>query len=282
MGRVEASSSLKPYVVTIIAENSGGSDWITFQVEALSEYIVDGVHSTVREVSSGPDVTVVPIEGYCLFRQNRSAIPFCDAEIIVVRNGYRRAISTVARHDGKIRVSFVPFDDEGGTFFVGGQPKGFRNDTVQDSFSRVGLSVIPRDLRIVALTLEQFEESVTVLSLSDKVALGTLSVAITSIPPEIQAISIQLTSTVLAPNSKINATVQVVASLPGIFFVEYIISTNTTAFARGRLSMSFQDPAPKIVANPPSIGLRAARGTRSMAQITLKNIGGAQRVIYKL
>ncbi|KAI2491474.1 Coagulation factor 5/8 C-terminal domain [Fragilaria crotonensis] len=274
-GQVKASVTGKPYNVIIVAENSGGSDSVSFQLEALSEYIIEGVRSTLSEVSSGPEVTLVPIEGYCLFRDNRSAVPFCEAEIVVTKDGFRRAISTVARQDGKIRVSFVPFDEEGGTFYLSGQPKGFRNDTIQDSFSRVGLAVIPRELRIVALTLEQIEESLTVLSLSDKVVLGGLSVSITSpIPPEIQNISIQLNSNVLAPKSNINATVRVVGRLPGTFVIQYKVSSNTTAFASGRLSLGFQAPTPVLVAEPPSIGLRAARGARSMAQIILMNAGG--------
>jgi hypothetical protein len=274
---VKVSATGKPYEVTISAENSGGSDSVTFQLEVLSEYFVDGVKSTIEEVSSGPDGAFVPIEGYCRFRQNRSVVPFCEAEILIVTtNGFRRTISTVARQDGKLRVSFVPFDEEGGTFYLGGQPKGFRNDTIQDSFSRFGLAAIPRDLRIVALTLEQIEESVSILSLSDKVALGDLSVSITtSIPSEIQNISIQLKSIVLPPNSKINVTVKVVSRLPGTFVVGYKITSNTTAFATGRLSMGFQAPTPVLVAEPPSIGLRAARGARSVAQIILKNSGGA-------
>ncbi|KAI2508645.1 hypothetical protein MHU86_5828 [Fragilaria crotonensis] len=275
-GQVQVSATAKPYNVTIFAENSAGSDSVSFQLEVLSDYIIDGVQSTVREVSSGPDVTLVPIEGYCLFRDNRSAVPFCEAEIVVTKDGFRRTISAVARQDGRIRVSFVPFDEEGGTFYLSGQPKGYRNDTIQDSFSRSGLAVIPRDLRIVALTLVQIEESVTVLSLSDMVALGDLSVSITSpIPSEIQNISIELNSKVLAPNSNINAIVKVVARLPGTFVIRYKISTNTTAFASGRLSMGFQAPTPVLVAEPPSIGLRAARGARSMAQIVLTNSGGA-------
>ncbi|KAI2488981.1 hypothetical protein MHU86_25623 [Fragilaria crotonensis] len=273
--QVQVSSTAKPYNVTIFAENSGGSDSVSFQLEVLSDYIIDGVQSTVREVSSGLDLTLIPIEGYCLFRDNRSAVPFCEAEIVVTKDGFRRAISAVARQDGKIRVSFVPFDEEGGTFYLSGQPKGFRNDTIQDSFSRFGLAVIPRDLRIDALTLQQIEETVTVMSLSDKVALGDLSVSITSpIPSEIQDISIQLNSMVLAPYSNINATVKVVGLLPGTFFIQYRISTNATAFASGRLSIGFQAPTPVLEAEPPSVGLQAARGARSMAQIILKNAGG--------
>ncbi|KAI2492738.1 hypothetical protein MHU86_21813 [Fragilaria crotonensis] len=264
------------YDVTIFAENSAGSDSSTFRLEVLSEYIIDGVKSEVKVISSGPPVPVIPIEGYCRFRENRSAVPSCQVEVFVMKDGFKRVIPAVAGRDGMVRVPFAVSEEEGGTFYLGGQPKGFLNDTIQQSFSRVGMTLNPRNIRVIGLTLQQTQESIMIKSLSDEVTLGNLSVSIRSpIPAEIKSLDIQLNSTVLSPGSEIVAYLYVVASLPGTFYFDYEVYSNTTAYAIGRLSMRFRNPTPQLVANPPSIVLQAARGARSNAQITLKNAGGA-------
>lgn len=267
----------KTLSVEVSVANEGFATSKSFQINVLPTYYIDGITLSTNELLTGSPNPFVVIGGTCIARSTGSPLSFCDAEIFVAKDAFRRVLSAVGGLDGSFTTIFTPYWNEGGWYSVGGQVPGVRSDFVAATFTINGMFVSPLKVIIGGLTGEYSSGTATITNVNPSVVLLGLSASLTSIPPpEITSVNLLLDSPSLdsvTPSTTLNIIVSGLSS-PVSALLDYEVTTSSSsAKLTGQIQIDVRAPAASLSVNPNSVNLRANRGQRSQTSIVVTNDG---------
>ncbi|MHB9035901.1 MAG: fibronectin type III domain-containing protein [Armatimonadota bacterium] len=256
--------------VTIMAANAAGFDMKSWNLTVPVGYAAS-VSTDAEVVPAG---TPIVFNGQTTLIGTGQSVGNVPVSIRIRVKGTRRVFATTSNASGQFQFTFNPLANEAGIYTVSAEHPGVAQDTVQDMFTIVGMSVSP------AQAGYDLVPGVPVQDQADLINLG--DTPLTGIHAEISGAPSYLSVQVNPPSSldslekaAVTYTVSTTATSEVSGRVWVNLSSAEGAEAHLALDIHIKPPTAQLSAQPASLNSVMLRGAQTIVQFDVTNLGGA-------
>jgi len=269
--------AMSPYLVTIQASNSCGSDTEDWHLTVPISYTA----TVAADVALAPTGTPVALQGTACRLDSGQLAANVPVTIRIGVQGTRRVLSVTTDGAGTFATVFQPLPNEAGQYTVGADHPAVQTDTSQAQFVLVGMLTDPRQASERLVPGRPVTRQLSIRNLGDTALSGitasvmgaadNLNVQV-SAPQHLAALeTASFSYTVFATDdSVLQGTTQIVlTSLEG-------------AAATTTVSTTVIPPVPRLAVHPDSLLAGMVRGSQRFVEFEVENTGGADTSIMMI
>ena len=231
--------------------------------------------ATVRAgVTNVPAGTPVPLTGSATLAAGGAA-PNRPVNIILTVRNLTRTFGVFTDTNGNFSTVFTPLPTEGGYYSVSAAAPGITGVPPPDHFTILGMSLNPASLSLSVIEGGNATATVTVGNLSE-VPLTGLTATPTGVAANL-SVKADLSTNFLAGQSTITLMCSVSAANASVRQSSLHIALSSTegAILNLPVSVTVQPLLPRLAAGPSQLGASMLRGSQTILQFDVMNLGGA-------
>ena len=256
-------------VLTEIREDNN-STVASVPIEVKPSYVA----TVIADLEQGLPGTPVPIRGRAVRVGSEQGVPNVPVNIHVDLRGTRRILTALTDASGNFTGTFQPLPGEAGRYEIGAAHPGEATAPVQDRFSLLGFTAMPKRLS-VEMSVGGSDIEVTELVNLSEIPLTGIRVESVALPPHLKVVA-NPNGTTLGGDSTNSLVVRVEATGSATTFGTFglkVISAEGPTFEIP-VDYSIRVPRPLLVVRPDSLLAGMARGRQTAVTFEVANLGG--------
>jgi hypothetical protein len=255
---------------TLVATSNG----LTSVVSSLFNVQPTYRATVTTDITSAPNGTPVPLRGQAINIVTGQPVPNRPVSIRILVNGTRRVLNVTTDANGNFSTAFQPLPNEAGRYAVAADHPAVTQDTIQASFTLVGMSATPGRLFPQLAPGTPLSGEIDLANLSD-VPLTGLTATVINAPANVSA-QLNVGPTLAANGTlKLNYTLTAQdASIRQAQLRFHLTSTEGAVFDIP-VNLTVIPLTPQLAANPGSLQAGMVRGRQVVFPFQVTNIGGA-------
>ena len=192
--------------------------------------------------------------------------------IQVVHDGLRRNIAALTDGSGNFTATFYPLPGEAGFYGVGAGHPGLAEQSVQDTFTLLGMAIKPGTVRHEIVENATASGLLTVSNLSN-IALSGLAAEVVQ-KPDGWTVDLVLTNSSLPGNGSVPLGYVVTPNSSGIATIVVRVTAEGGVQTHAVLTVAAEPLRSRLIAAPTRLFAGMLRGEQTILQFSVANLGG--------